>query len=393
MALFKGSKKLGFNALYGCSKYGLSSQVKLNKNIDSNALEIISTKNAKSLPPFDNTLKFGSVTSDHMLTIDFDDTNGWHRPLISPYKSFEMDPACSVFHYALAAFEGCKAYIDSNNNIRTFRINKNMDRLYNSCEALIFPTFDKNEFKRCIEKLLIKDKRWIPNKDGFSLYIRPTIIGSNASLGVTRANEVKLYVITCPVGPYYPTGFAPVSLLASDKYVRAWPGGSGNAKLAANYGPTIRAQMEAASQGYQQIMWLFNKDGVDGKMDGSDDYVTEVGTMNQFFYWINKDGKKELITASLDGTILPGVTRDSILTLAREWNEFIVTEREYTMKEVIDAVNENRMIEAFGAGTAAIVSPVNNIGYRGKNYKIPCKDDKIGELTNRFFKTITDIQV
>ena len=283
-----------------------------------------------------------------------------------------------------------KAYIDDNDRIRLFRPEMNMQRLNSSCESLFFPSFDGDEFLQCMFELLKVDRSWIPNQYGYSLYLRPTIISTYPFIGVAASQNVKLYCICSPVGPYYPEGFKPVSLLASDKYVRAWPGGVGNKKLGSNYGPTIKPQHEAAKLGYSQIMWLFpdNKTG--------EDFVSEVGTMNQFFFWKNKSGEEELITAPLDGTILPGVTRDSVLTLCKDWNRFKVTERPFTMNEVIEAVEEGRMIESFGAGTAAIVSPVNKIGFKGRDYDIPLdKNDpnaKAGPLANELFNTILDIQ-
>eukprot|EP00484_Ammonia_sp_Unknown_P000825 CAMPEP_0197020616 /NCGR_PEP_ID=MMETSP1384-20130603/1442_1 /TAXON_ID=29189 /ORGANISM="Ammonia sp." /LENGTH=410 /DNA_ID=CAMNT_0042448277 /DNA_START=36 /DNA_END=1268 /DNA_ORIENTATION=+ len=361
---------------------------KLN-DLNHNLLTIEHTKNPKQKSPY-NQLKFGKEFTDHLLEIDWSNEFGWHDPSITPYHSFQIDPAASCLHYALQAFEGMKAYMDDNDRIRLFRPDKNMQRLNSSCEALFFPTFDGEEYMQCLYELLKVDREWIPNSYGYSLYIRPTIISTFPFIGVAAAQNVKLYTILSPVGPYYPEGFKPVSLYASDKYVRAWPGGVGNKKLGSNYGPTIRPQNEAAKLGYSQIMWLFpdNKTG--------EYFVSEVGTMNQFFFWKTKDGEEELITAPLDGTILPGVTRDSILTLVRDWNRFKVTERPFTMSEVVEAIEDGRMIESFGAGTAAIVSPVNKIGWKGKDYDIPLdKNDPnaaAGPLATELFNTILDIQ-
>jgi len=361
---------------------------KLNE-LNHNLLTIEQTKNPKPKSPY-NQLQFGKEFTDHLLDIDWSNDYGWHDPVIKPYGPIPLDPAASSLHYALQAFEGMKAYIDSNDRIRLFRPEKNMQRLNSSCEALFFPTFDGDEFLQCMFELIKIDRAWIPNKPGYSLYLRPTIISTYPYIGVAAAQNVKLYCICSPVGPYYPEGFKPVSLLASDKYVRAWPGGVGNYKLGSNYGPTIKPQHEAAVQGYSQIMWLFpdNKTG--------QHFVSEVGTMNQFFFWKNKDGEEELITAPLDGTILPGVTRDSVLSLTRDWKRFKVTERPFTMNEVIEAIEDNRMIESFGAGTAAIVSPVNKIGFKGKDYDIPLdRNDPnatAGPLATELQNTILDIQ-
>lgn len=195
-----------------------------------------------------------------------------------------------------------------------------------------------------------------------------------------------MFVICSPVGPYYKTGFSAVSLYATKDYVRAWPGGTGDSKVGGNYAPGIRPQLQAAQDGYQQMLWLF----------GENDNVTEVGTMNFFAYLINEKGEKELVTPDLDGTILPGVTRDSILTLAREWNEFTVSERSISMKEIISAKNDGRLLELFGAGTAAIVSPIKRIHYKGSNYEIPLDpsnpSSQTGPLTKRLADTIMGIQ-
>jgi len=261
-----------------------------------------------------------------------------------------------------------------------------MDRLNTSCRALCMPTFDGKEFLECIKELVKTDKDWIPNEKGYSMYIRPTIISTDPALGVAPPRNVKLFVILSPVGPYYPTGFAPIKLFADPKNVRAWPGGAGNVKAGGNYGPTIRPQLEAQAMGCQQVLWLF----------GDTLEVTEVGTMNQFFVWTNKQGEKEIVTAPLDGTILPGVTRDSILQLLRDDGEYKVSERPYTLVEIIEAINEGRMIESFGAGTAAIVSPVKGIIYNETEYEIPLdKSDPTatsGPLTKYLFDKLLRIQ-
>jgi branched-chain amino acid aminotransferase len=276
-----------------------------------------------------------------------------------------------------------KAYVDDSDSIRFFRPDKNMERMNNSMKRLYLPSFDEEAFLECIKELVKVDKDWIPRGEGYSLYMRPTGISSHPFLGVGAAQNAKLYCILSPVGPYYPTGFAPVSLLAGDEYVRAWPGGTGNAKVGGNYGPTIKPQVEAAEKGYSQVCWLF----------GEDHHITEVGTMNLFFLWKNSDGKTELVTAPLSrGDILPGVTRDSVLQLAREWGDHEVSERNITMAEVVAAVDEGRMIEAFGCGTAAVLSPIQLIHYNGKDLNIPLADGQVGDMCKRLWDEITGIQ-
>ncbi len=225
------------------------------------------------------------------------------------------------------------------------------------------------------------DQDWIPTGEGYSLYIRPTVISTHPYLGVSAPNEILLYVITCPVGPYYTSGFAPVRLTADTPYVRAWPGGTGAAKVGGNYAGSMKPQTDASKRGYSQILWLF----------GEDQEITEVGAMNVFFFLEKGDGSKgrELVTPPLTrGDILPGVTRQSILDLSRSWGEFEVVERSITLPEVRKAASEGRLIEAFGAGTAAVVTPISAIEHLGSDIEIPAT----GELTKRFFSDLMGIQ-
>jgi len=271
--------------------------------------------------------------------------------------------------------------------VRLFRPDMNMKRLNTSCERLFLPNFDGDQLVECIKELIRIDRDWMPEGEGYSLYIRPTAISTHPFLGVAQAQAAKIFVILSPVGPYYPEGFAPVRLYADNDNRRAWPGGIGYTKSGGNYAPTIGPQTAAAKKGYSQVLWLF----------GEDDEITEVGTMNMFCYWVNEDGEKELVTAPLDdGTILPGVTRNSILALAREWGEFKVSERTFTMPQLAKALDEGRVIECFGAGTAAVVSPIEQIGYMGKDYAVPLDPSKpghpAGALTQRVWDSIVAIQ-
>ena len=358
-------------------------------DIDPTKLQIQLVDESKKKPKQPKeTLKFGTITTDHILEINWNYKTGWEAPTIQPYGPFSIDPAAAVFHYGLECFEGMKAYktCEHTDEIRLFRPELNMIRMNTSMKRLYLPTFDGDAFLECLKQLIKIDKDWIPTGDGYSLYIRPTGISTHPYIGVGASQTAKLYVILCPVGPYYPEGFNPVKLYADDKYVRAWPGGTGDTKIGGNYGPTIRPQMEAAAKGYSQILWLF----------GEEHYMTEVGTMNLFVYWINKEtGRKELVTAPITrGDILPGVTRQSILELCREWKEFDVREETLTLPEVRTAIQENRLLEIFGSGTAAVISPVSTIYYQGEDLKIPLDgpDGKAGVLTQRLWKAITDIQ-
>ncbi|KAJ3121672.1 branched-chain-amino-acid aminotransferase [Physocladia obscura] len=355
------------------------------KDIVAAATTVSLSSHRKQIPA-NKDLVFGKTFADHMLDVNWDSKNGWAAPEIKPYGNLSLAPSATVFHYGVECFEGMKAYKDKSGSIRLFRPDMNMNRLFRSCQRLALPEFNKDELLKSIEQLLLIDERWIPSERGYSLYIRPTAIATQESLGVGSSSNAKIFVITCPVGPYYKTGFAAVSLSATSHYVRAWPGGTGDSKIGGNYACGIRPQLEVAQHGYAQNLWLF----------GPNDNLTEVGTMNLFLFWINKAGQRELVTPPLDGTILPGVTRDSILNLARTWGEFEVIERPVTMPEVIEALKEKRLLEMFGAGTAAIVSPIKNIGYKGTDYAIPLDPSdptsQAGKLTKRFADTIMGIQ-
>ncbi|CUM66190.1 uncharacterized protein PRCAT00003848001 [Priceomyces carsonii] len=352
--------------------------------LDASKLEITKTTKPQEKLPNDK-LVFGKTFTDHMLEVEWTQEKGWGAPKISPYHNLSLDPSTVVFHYAFELFEGMKAYRDANGDIRTFRGDKNMDRMNKSAERIALPSFDGEEFLKLIDQFLLLEKDFVPEGSGFSLYLRPTMIGTTASLGVGTPDRALLYLIASPVGPYYSTGFKPVSLEATDYAVRAWPGGVGNRKLGANYAPCIKPQLEAAQRGYHQNLWLFGEEG----------YITEVGTMNVFFVFKGEDGKKELVTAPLDGTILEGVTRDSILDLARERlpsNEWNVNERKFTIHEVQEKAANGQLVEAFGAGTAALVSPILNIGWRGKEISVPVGSGDAGDLTKQIAEWIKNIQ-
>ena len=352
--------------------------------LDASKLVIHKTTTPKEKLPNDK-LVFGKTFTDHMLEIEWTAQAGWGTPTISPYHKLSLDPSTVVLHYAFELFEGMKAYRDTDNNIRTFRGDKNMDRMNKSADRIALPTFDGEELMKLIDQFLLVDESFVPQGAGYSLYLRPTMIGTTESLGVGTPDKALLYVIASPVGPYYGTGFKPVSLEATDYAVRAWPGGVGNRKLGANYAPCVRPQLEAAKRGYQQNLWLFGEEG----------YITEVGTMNAFFVFKNADGTKELATAPLDGTILEGVTRDSILELTRERlpkNEWVVSERKFTIGEVEERAAKGELIEAFGAGTAAVVSPIKSIGWKGKEIEVPLAAGDSGELTAQVAEWIRKIQ-
>lgn len=325
--------------------------------------------------------------ADHMLTIEWNKEEGWLDPKITPYQNLSLDPATCVFHYAFECFEGMKAYKDKDGKVLLFRPDKNMARMNSSSARIALPTFEPSTMIELISKFAQLESRFIPSQRGYSLYLRPTMIGTQKTLGVGSPGSALLYVIASPVGPYYPTGFKAISLEATDYAVRAWPGGVGDKKLGANYAPCIVPQQQAASRGFQQNLWLF----------GEEEYLTEVGTMNMFAVIKDKEtGQKELVTAPLDGTILEGVTRDSVLALARErlipqgWK---VSERKYRMKELAEASSEGRLIEAFGAGTAAVVSPIRKISWKGQLVDCGLADhEESGELAGQMKEWLDAIQ-
>ena len=354
--------------------------------IDAAKLTVVTTTAPKEKLP-NEKLVFGQSFTDHMLKIPFNAKNGWGAPEIVPYGPLALDPSCCVFHYAFELFEGLKAYKDNKGDIRMFRPDMNMTRMNKSADRICLPTFDSEEVIKLIGELLKLDNRFIPGEKGYSMYIRPTLIGTSAGLGVHTPDEALLYVICSPVGPYYKTGFKAVRLEATDYATRAWPGGVGDKKLGANYAPCIKPQLEAAKRGYQQNLWLF----------GPEKNVTEVGTMN--FFCVLKDsktGKNELVTAPLDGTILEGITRDSILSLARERlnpDEWIISERYCSIEEIVAKAAKGELVEAFGSGTAAVVSPIKEIGYKGKDIEVPLlPGEQSGPLTKQVLNWIQELQ-
>ncbi|KAL1682015.1 aminotransferase [Schizophyllum commune] len=360
-------------------------------DINPNNLVIKKNTNPKAPPP-SNQLAFGHTFTDHMLTIPWDATKGWGTPTIEPYGPFHLEPSSTVLHYAQTLFEGMKAYRDDNGKVTLFRPDMNMKRMNNSAQRLALPTFSGDAVLDLIKKLVALDKHWIPQEPGHSLYIRPTLIGNQKSIGVGPPNEALLFVICSPVGPYYAQGFKPVALYGTTEFSRAYPGGTGAYKLGANYAPGVLAQKFAATKGYAQNLWLF----------GEENYLTEVGTMNLFVVLKKPDGTTELVTPPLDGMILPGVTRDSVLALAREHiagqkipdlpDNLVVSERPIKMAEVQQAARDGTLVEMFGAGTAAVISPVNKVGFKGEDIHIPTGEDGMGPLSRPIWKHLTGIQ-
>ncbi|XP_068785443.1 branched-chain-amino-acid aminotransferase, mitochondrial-like isoform X3 [Struthio camelus] len=301
-------------------------------------------------------LVFGKTFTDHMLTVEWTQASGWGRPHIRPFQELSLHPASSALHYAVELFEGMKAFRGVDDRIRLFRPELNMERMGRSAQRLCLPAFDGAELLECIRALVRLEQDWVPRADTASLYIRPALVGTEPSLGVAPPSRALLFVILCPVGPYFPGGqLSPVALLADPRHARAWPGGTGHCKIGSNYGPTVAAQRAAAAQGCQQVLWLHGRRRL----------LTEVGTMNLFLLW-RRRGELELVTPPLDGLILPGVTRQSLLELGRSWGEFEVREAPVPMAALLEALERGRLREMFGAGTACLVCPVGAVVHGGQ---------------------------
>lgn len=325
--------------------------------------------------PDQDNLGFGVHFTDHMFLMKWDRENGWHDAEICPYKNFNMDPAAMVFHYGQAIFEGLKAYKDEDEQIYLFRPEDNLERMNSSALRMCMPRIPVDKVLKGLKALVYLDRDWIPSGEGATLYIRPTMIAVEPALGVRPAGEYYFFIIMSPVGAYYPEGFSPTKIWVTDKYVRAVKGGVGHVKTAGNYAASIMAAEEAHKAGYTQVLWL---DACERK------YIEEVGTSNIFF----KIGD-ELITPPLGGSILGGITRDSVIQLAKSWGVDVV-ERRITIDEVIAANEDGRLQEAFGTGTAAVISPVGELCYQEKKYVVG--DGSTGELSQRLFDELQAIQ-
>ena len=326
-------------------------------------------------PTDESKLVFGRVFSDHMFMMDWRAGQGWLDPRIVPYEDLRLDPAAMVLHYGQGIFEGLKAYRWQDGTIHLFRPEKNWVRFNRSAVRMCMPEVEVAFQFELVEKLLRLDQDWVPHSVGSSLYIRPTMIASEAHLGVRPASEYLYYMITGPVAAYYAEGFNPVKIYVSDEFVRAVRGGVGEAKTMANYASSLFAAEYAKKHGFTQVLWL---DAVERR------FIEEVGTMNIFFRI-----KDELITPALSGSILPGVTRDSVIQLARHWG-ISVSERAISIDEVIAATKSGAMKEIFGTGTAAVISPVGEISFKGEAFRV--RDGCVGEWSQRFYDEIVGIQ-
>ena len=320
-------------------------------------------------------LGFGRYFTDRMLLAEWRAGQGWCDARIKPYEPFMLDPACMVFHYAQEIFEGLKAYKWADGRVALFRPEMNARRFNLSADRLCMPAVPEELFLGGIDRLVALDKEWIPTSPGTSLYIRPAMIAVEPVLGVKPSDHYYFYVIMSPVGAYYAAGFSPVSIMVEDRYARAVAGGTGEAKTGGNYASSLKAGLEAKKKGFDQVLWL---DGCEKR------YIDEVGAMNMFFVY-----DRTIVTAPLTGTILDGVTRDSVLKLAPTLG-YQVEERPIDITDLMADIKAGRVTEAFGSGTAAVITPVGKLCY--KNETLQLSGGNVGEITRQLYDTLTGIQ-
>ena len=338
-------------------------------------IEFIKSDRLKEKPDLES-LGFGKHFTDHMFILDYNEEQGWHSPRIVPFEPLVLSPSAMVFHYGQAIFEGLKAYKTNDGRTLLFRPDKNIERLNRSCERMCIPPIDPDLVLEAIVRLVEVERDWIPNKEGTSLYIRPFIIATEPYLGVRPASEYKFMIILSPVGAYYSgRQLVPVKIYVEDEYVRAVPGGVGHVKTSGNYAASLYAQKKAEELGYDQVLWL---DGKENK------YVEEVGSMNIFFK-ING----EVYTPKLNGSILSGITRDSVIQLVKDWGVPVHEER-ISIEDIFNAYKNGELEEVFGTGTAAVISPVGELKWN--EHKMLLNNSETGEFSKKLYETITNIQ-
>ncbi|MBQ8503716.1 MAG: branched-chain amino acid aminotransferase [Clostridia bacterium] len=338
-------------------------------------IKITKTTAPKAKPAKGDKLGFGHIFTDHMFMMNYTEGKGWHDARIVPYGNISLDPSAMVFHYGQEMFEGLKAYRGENDKIYLFRPDMNAKRANASNERLCIPEIPEEMFVEAVKAVVDIDRDWVPSDEGTSLYIRPFVIATDEFLGVAPSKTYLFIVILSPSGAYYESGLAPVGIWIEDEYVRAVKGGMGFAKTGGNYAASLIAQVKAHDSGYSQVLWL---DGVERK------YIEEVGAMNIMF---KINGK--VVTPALNGSILPGITRNSILHVCRSWG-YEVEERRISVEELVAAAKDGSLEEVWGTGTAAVVSPVGKLRYMDDVMTIG--DGGIGELTQKLYDELTGIQ-
>jgi branched-chain amino acid aminotransferase len=321
-------------------------------------------------------LGFGKIMTNRMFSQYYTPEQGWHGAKIGPYKKISLDPATAVFHYGQEIFEGAKAYRRPDGDINLFRTWENMKRFNDSARRMAMPLVDEEDHLAAVVQLISLENEWVPDKPGSAMYIRPTMIATDAALGVHRSTCYMHYVILSPVDLYFKEGFSPIPVYISHKYRRAVKGGTGDVKAGGNYAASLLAAEKARKKGYSQVLWL---DAIEGR------YIEEVGAMNICFVY---EGSR-IVTPPLTGSILPGVTRDSIITLARDLG-YEVAEEKIDVDEMLSDIESGRITEVFGCGTAAVIAPVGKFGYRDREYVI--NDYELGSVTCHLYEELTDIQ-
>jgi branched-chain amino acid aminotransferase len=337
------------------------------------SINLVDPEKRKLKPQDIMNVAFGTIFTDHFFLMQYHNDT-WQNAKIEPYHTLELDPAALCLHYGQAIFEGMKAY-RRGDRVLLFRASKNFERMNASAERMVMPRIDSSFVLDSLKKLISIEKDWIPELTGTSLYIRPTLIASEPKLGVRPSNQYLFYILLSPVGPYFKEGFKPVKIMVSEKYVRAVKGGVGAAKTAGNYAAGLFAGTKAKELGCSQVLWL---DALENE------YLEEVGTMNIFVQFDD-----ELATPTLSGTILPGITRDSVIRITKNWGHN-VNERKISITEVIEGLKSGKVLEVFGCGTAAIIAPVGLLHYKGTSHDVA--EGKIGVLTQKLFDELTGIQ-
>ena len=338
-------------------------------------MEIVKSTRLREKPKDESKLGFGKYFTDHMFTMEYEEGKGWHNAKVQPYGPLALDPSTMVLHYAQGIFEGMKAFRTADGSINIFRPMENFLRMNRSADRMCIPQFDVNVAMEGLKKLLETDRDWIPRSPGTALYIRPTIVATDVALGVHAAHKYLFFIVLSAVGSYYAHGLEPVKIYVEDFYVRSAVGGTGEAKCIGNYAASLKAAEVAAGQGFDQVLWLDAKEKK---------YVEEVGSMNMFFVIGG-----EVVTPELTGSILPGITRKSAIELLAK-KGYKVTERRVSIAEVMEAAESGALSEAFGTGTAAVVSPVGEFCYKGKTVHVG--GGEMGEITKFLYEQITGIQ-
>jgi len=333
--------------------------------------DLVERKRPVDIP---ENLGFGKIFTDHVFEMDFDQDKGWHNPVIKKLENLSLHPGTMFLHYGQGIFEGLKAFKTEAGEAVMFRPEKHIQRLNNSARRICIPEVDPQFLLHALNELIYIEKDWIPTKKGESMYIRPFVFGTEPFLGVRPSKQYKLLIVLSPVGAYYPEGFKPVKILVQDEYVRAVRKGLGECKTPANYAASLLAAEEARKNGFTQVLWL---DGVEQK------YIEEVGTMNIFIRF-----KDEVVTPKLNGSILPGVTRDSVIQILKDWN-LKVSERLVSIDEVVTEYKKGNVVGVFGTGTAAIISSVGWLNYKG--FEMTFNNGKAGELDLKLFEKLTSI--